>query len=478
MTNINVLFLAAEADPFIKVGGLGDVAGSLPHAVRQYSSDFDVRLMIPLHNKMRMNDLDLREVAIVEVDRLDKKIPAKILLANYDGVPVYFVDGAPISSAANVYSPDMSVDGEKYTFFSLAALEFIRQSDWKPDIIHANDWHTAPAVHALRQLYIGTPLAQIKTIIGIHNLPFMGGGAAPYLAAYGLYPSSHPNLPDWARQFPLPMGLAAADSIVAVSPTYAHELLTPEFGCGLQDFLRTRADILSGILNGLDMESWNPQMDSALDAQYSAGTLSLRAINKAAIQSNLSLPAIPHIPLLSVVTRMDPQKGVDIILDGLRLVADLPWQAVILGTGISHLEDAVRRLQDEFPDRVRAEIRFDATFSRQLYGGSDVLLMPSRYEPCGLAQMIAMRYGCIPLARATGGLKDTVRPYTDEFNGTGFLFSEATPMAFASALRQSLLVYHDQDRWQHLQLNGMALDFSWTRSAQVYADLYKRLLVS
>jgi starch synthase len=476
--SIKILFLAAEADPFIKVGGLGDVAGSLPGALRALSPQLDVRLCIPLHNNLKVDGFEIKPVASYSIMRGGQRVPVQVFETNYAGTPVYLVDGPPISSAQSVYSADMAIDGEKYTFFSLAALELIRHIRWQPGIIHANDWHTAPAVYALHQRLADPHYAWIKSIIEVHNLPFMGGGASPNLSAYGLHSSSNPHLPDWARHFPLPMALATADAIVAVSPAYALELLTPEFGCGLQDFLRTRADALSGILNGLDLELWDPRTDSALTANYDGASLERRASNKAKLQSSLGLPINPDIPLFAMITRMDPQKGVDIAVDGLRRIADQNWQAIILGTGIPYLESAVRSLQDEMPERVCAEIRYDAHLSRQIYAGADILLMPSRYEPCGLAQMIAMRYGCVPVGRATGGLNDTIRGYTDTVSGTGFLFNEASPEAFANCLREALLVFSDKDRWLRLQHNGMSQDFSWENAARQYQDLYLQLLAN
>jgi starch synthase len=476
--SIKILFLAAEADPFIKVGGLGDVAGSLPKALRALSPHLDVRLCIPRHKNLKLDGFEVKPGPVYSVVRSGKEVPVQIFETFHDGTPVYFIDGQPISSADSVYSADMATDGEKYTLFSLAALELIRHSRWQPNILHANDWHTAPAVYALHNRLSDPHYAWIKSIIEVHNLPFMGGGAAPYLSAYGLFPCSNPHLPDWARHFPLPMALAVSDAIVAVSPAYARELMTPEFGCGLQDFLRTRADVLSGILNGLDLDLWDPRTDSALTANYDDASLDRRAVNKAALQSSLGLPVNPDVPLLAMITRMDPQKGCDIAVEGLRHVADLEWQAVFLGTGISYLESAVRSLQDEMPGRVCAEIRYDAQLSREIYGGADLLLMPSRYEPCGLAQMIAMRYGCVPLGRATGGLTDTIRGFTDAVNGTGFLFDEASPDAFSNCLREALQVYGDNERWLRLQRNGMSRDFSWANAARQYFDLYQHLLAS
>jgi starch synthase len=475
---VKVLFLAAEADPFVKVGGLGDVAGSLPGALRVLSRQLDIRLCIPKHKSLNLDGLEIKPAATFSISRSGKFVPVQVFEAEYSGGVVYLIDGPPISAAESVYSSDMASDGEKYTFFSLAALELIRHIRWQPNIIHANDWHTAPAVYALRQRLSDPHYAWIKSIIEIHNLPFMGGGASPYLGAYGLYPSSNPSLPDWARHFPLPMALAEADAIVAVSPAYASELLTPEFGCGLQDFLRTRVDVLSGILNGLDLKMWDPRTDPALNVNFDALTLEHRVENKTGLQAALGLPVNPDVPLLAMITRMDPQKGVDIAVEGLRRSVDQSWQAVILGTGIPYLEDSVRSLQDEFPEQVVAEIRYDAHLSREIYGSADILLMPSRYEPCGLAQMIAMRYGCVPLGRATGGLTDTIHAFTDTVSGTGFLFEEASVEAFANCLTEALLVFRDKDRWASLQQNGMSQDFSWENAARQYSDLYNRLLVN
>lgn len=472
---LNVMFLAAEADPFVKVGGLGDVAGALPRALRNLSSDMDVRLVIPHHPVLNLDGFELRPAADFAVHRGSGWVMARAFETRLQGLPVYLIDGAPISTAASVYSSDMSVDGEKYAFFSLAALELARHLRWSPQVLHANDWHTAAAVYALSLRRGDSEFAWMKSIMCVHNLPFMGGGAGPSLSAYGLHSAASPGLPEWARHFPLPMGLAAADAIVAVSPAYAHEMLTPEYGCGLQDFLRTRAGSISGVLNGIDTDEYDPATDPALTVNYTPDAVNARGANKIALQTALALPAGPDFPLLGLVSRMDPQKGVDIAIAGLRLAADLPWQAVLLGTGIDYLEREAAALERDFPERVRAVARYDAALSRQIYAGADVLMMPSRYEPCGLAQMIAMRYGCAPLVRETGGLGDTVRPYTDLDNGTGFLFKEASAQAFADSLAEALALYENKERWRALQQNGMAQDFSWERSARAYETLYRKL---
>ncbi|MRR31116.1 glycosyltransferase, partial [bacterium] len=266
-----------------------------------------------------------------------------------------------------------------------------------------------------------------------------------------------------------------ADLINAVSPGYAKEILTPEFGCGLQDFLKTRQNALTGILNGLDQVDWDPMTDTTIINRYDRTDLRQKSSNKAALQAEFELPIDSEMPLLVMITRMDQQKGVDIAIEGLRLAADLNWQAIILGTGDPLLETSCRSLESEFPDRVRASIRFDVSLSRRMYAGGDILLMPSRYEPCGLAQMIAIRYGTIPLARATGGLRDTITDDPTMAKSTGFLFEDARPEAFAESLRRAIYAFPDREIWSQIQMRGMAQDFSWEKSAMEYTELYTKL---
>jgi len=473
---LHILFLAAEAEPFVKIGGLADVAGSLPLALRSLSREathavaLDVRLVLPLHHAIRTESIPLRKVAEFSVTRRGGKIPAKVYETNMDGMPVYFIDGEPISKAASVYSLDPAQDREKFTFFSMAALEMARHLDWQPDIIHANDWHTALAIYALHSRRTDPELAQLRSVLTLHNLPYMGGDGTDVLAAYGLNPPSDDALPDWARTQPLPLGLWAADAVVPVSPGYAREILTPDFGCGLDNFLRHRSDSITGILNGLDLAAWDPKTDKSLDANFSGEDLSRRAANKAALQKQLGLKEELRIPILAMIGRIDPQKGVDITLEVLRQLTERAWQFVILGSSEPALENAARNLQAEYPERVRAEIRYDAPLSRLIYSGADMFLMPSRYEPCGLAQMIAMRYGCIPVVHATGGLKDTVQE-----GKNGFLFQRAEAGSMLEALRRALSVYANPEKWEHIQRSGMQEDFSWPPSAARYASLYRSL---
>jgi starch synthase len=482
---MKILFMAAEADPFVKMGGLGDVAGSLPQALRALSqkgkngeptSDggADVRLVIPFHGVISRQDHVFRPAGSFSVPHPGGSIRAEAFETDLNGLPVYLISGPPIPKEAPVYSTDASVDGLKYTFFSLAALKLTQILGWAPDIIHANDWHTAPAIYAL-SLKLNAFNINAATLLGLHNLPYLGVGAGPGLEAFGLPPASGSLLPKWARQLPLPLGLLTTDHIVTVSPTYAQEILTPEFGSGLEDFLNTRLDSISGILNGIDVSYWDPEKDPAIEANYSKDSLSLRMANKTALVRELSLNLDPKIPLLAMISRMDPQKGVDLVPGALRALKNTEWQAVILGTGVPELEKAMRGLETEFPKRVRAVIRFDTKLSRRIYSGADALLIPSRYEPCGLAQMVAMRYGCVPVARSTGGLRDTIRDYSQAGESTGFLFKQASSKDLAGTLQRMLQVYAEPQAWQELQKHGMSQDFSWERSAREYLNLYQIL---
>jgi starch synthase len=477
-SKLNILFVASEVDPLVKVGGLGDVAGSLPAFLRQIPAsvglpELDVRLAIPFHPSIRHKVTDARLVAEFVVPHPSGPLPAQAYLMEVKGVPVYLISGAYIPEEGPVYSTDHRVDALKYVFFSLAVLELPKALNWPIDILHANDWHTALSPYVLSLRKKQDPFYQSTgSILSVHNLPFMGAGAEKVVGEFGIPPARDPNMPVWSWQIPLPMGLKAADKIVAVSPTYAEEILTPEFGCDLQDFLKTRRNALSGILNGLDTKNWDPQTDAEIPARFSVDDLPARATNKLALQAEFKLASDVDVPLLILIGRFDRQKGVDIALNGLKLVKDLPWQIIMLGTGDPLLEESAHRMEAELPGKVRAALRYDAFLARRMYAGGDILLMPSRYEPCGLAQMIAMRYGCLPMARATGGLRDTITDNPTGKTSTGFLFATASPEAFAKSLVRALEQYKNHETWQAMQLRAMLQDFSWQKSAIDYAKIY------
>lgn len=465
---INVLFLAAEADPFIKVGGLGDVAGVLPRELRALSTDelkLDVRLVLPKHPAVKAENL--RPVELFSVPRGGSEVGVEAFESSLDGMPVYFIDGDPIRANGSVYSLDAKLDAEKYAFFSIAAVELTRHINFQPDVIHANDWHTALSVYVNLTKRWEAGAKHVAGIVTLHNLPFMGSDIGAILESYGIK-LAQTDLPDWARVLPLPLGMWASDAIVAVSPGYAGEVLTEEFGCGLQEFLSQRRETLSGILNGIDTVSFDPSVDKALGVNYSIETLKLRAENKELLQGKLGLERNPHIPLVGIISRMDVQKGIDLAVSALKSMKNSTFQAVILGTGDPKLEESARELQNLFPDKIKTETRFDASLARQIYAGADMILMPSRYEPCGLAQMIAMRYGCVPVVRAVGGLKDTVIQ-----GETGFVFEKAHHLSLAGSVKTAIKTYEDREKWSTLQQHGMMRDFSWKASAQKYLELYE-----
>ncbi len=481
---LNVLFLAAEADPFVKIGGLGDVAGALPTAISNFSQneahiyEIDIRLVLPFYPVIKQKIKNPKFLGKLPVHKTTDEELCDVYLDESQIYPVYLLDGDPIRKSAEVYNSNPILDSEKFTFFSLAALSLPDFLNWKVDILHCNDWHTAIAIYALQSIRKTSQfLRNTKTVHTLHNLPYMGTGSEPALLSYGIKPAKSSTLPYWARHTPLPLGLLYADKIVAVSPNYAQEIITPDFGCGLEDFLKSRKAKITGIINGLDYEKWDPTSDPVIKANYSIDSLIQRKTNKTYLQKKFKIDVDDRIPLLSIVSRMDPQKGIDIALEGLRRTQEKHWQAIILGTGNSDVEKLACTLENELPKRVRSIIDYDSKLANQLYAGADIFLMPSRYEPCGLSQLIAMRYGCVPIARATGGLVNTIKHVSHKIDGgTGFLFDKPYPSTFARTLTRSLRLFKDNQFWQKIQINGMTSNFSWENSAAKYIELYRVLV--
>ncbi len=468
---MRVLFLAAEAAPLVKVGGLGDVAGELPPALRRLG--VELRLMLPFHRSIDRDALPLELIAEFEIDRNLLGLPAKVWRTNLTHGPVELLDGEPIRRAQGVYG-DHEHELEKFLFSSMAALRACEAQAWKPDILHAHDWHAAFAVIWLASQRAGNAFwSRTRTLLTIHNLGYHGDESSSMLDAYGLSPPSSEAMPAWARNRPLAMGLAAADWISTVSQTYAREILEPAYGHGLEGLLRIRNDRLVGILNGIDQNIWDPSQDEALPDRFSMDTLDRRRAMKSALQEELGLPVDPQVPLMAMVTRMDHQKGVDLAFEALDGLHSKPWQFVVLGSGDVNLEALAREFGQRHPGNSRMILRFDPPLARRIYAGADMILLPSRYEPSGLAQMIGMRYGCVPVARATGGLKDTVIDETSGDSANGFLFGLAHADSLRAALERAFVAHANSSRWRALQETGMSQDFGWSRPAQRYYELYR-----
>jgi len=457
----------------VKVGGLGDVAGSLPRALQALGHD--VRVALPDTTPVENEGFVPVPVGRFEVPSAAGPLRATASEVEADGLRFTLVGGDPIARDGRVYGRSIDEDGPKFAFFSRAALELCRALDWKPDLVHAHDSHAAPAAAWTATAGTADPFFRdTASLLTIHNLPYMGTGAGRALSDFG-FPVGGEGLPDWARGGLLPVGIAHADEISTVSPTYAREILTPEFGCGLETLLGSRSDRLSGILNGLELAAWDPETDEALPRRFGPSRLAARRENKARLQRELSLETTADAPLLGIVSRLDHQKGFDVAAPALRRWLESEGQIAVLGTGDPAIEGVLSGLSSEFPARCATRLRFDGALARRIYGGSDVFLIPSRYEPCGLTQMIAMRYGSVPVARRTGGLADTIRD-ADAPDGTGFLFRDLDAAAIDDALSRARAVLARPGAWRALVRRGMREDFSWTRSAQAYSDLYARAI--
>lgn len=488
---LKILFLAAEAAPLIKVGGLADVAGALPTEMRRRGHD--VRLVLPLHPSLRSRVTGLKAVARPAVSARGSMMQAEAYLTDLGGVPLYLIDGPPLRASDSIYHADAGRDAPKYVFFSLAALELARALGWKPDLVHTNDWHTAAA-----NLWLAGRGRQDRffkdacSVLSIHNLPYFGHNAGWALAQFGLgVPENKPPgkgaeadpsegdrfgaLPYWAFSTLLPLGIAAADMNITVSPSYAEEILTPEFGAGLEDYLRTQTDRLTGILNGLDTAAWDPAADPRLPQSFNNESIPLRAVSKAALQERLNLDPDPAVPLVGIISRLSEQKGIDLALPALECWCGRGNQAAILGAGDAWLEQQCQAFAARHRRRAAMETGYHDDLASLIYGGSDYLLIPSRYEPCGTTQMIAMRYGSLPIVRAVGGLKDTVQDLSGA-EGTGLVFTEASAPAAAMALGRAEELFHQKDRLAAAQARCMNMDFGWARPVEEYLAVYRRVL--
>ena len=478
--SLKVLFLASEADPFYKVGGLGDYAGSLPEALRSVGEKrglpIDIRVGLPFHKSIAVDSSGFRKVCDLKVPKQNGWAKGSAYLHTRNNIPYYFIRRAGKAGGfSSVYTNAPLQDARKYIFFSLASLELVKKIKWQPDIIHVNDWHTALAAYYLKHTLVKQPFYKsMRSLLVIHNLPFMGAGSEDALREFGLPPLQSEILPNWSKHFPLIMGLDSADEIASVSPSYMAELKEEEFGNGLKHYFIANKERTTGILNGIDTHVWNPAIDEWIPQTYDANALNLKVENKKQVLRTAGFDPDDPSPLLVAVTRLDIQKGTDLILSAIPQILDEKWKLIILGSGSADYEQSFANLQSRYPERIHVYLQFNPTLAHQLYAGGDIFLMPSRYEPCGLSQMIAMRYGCPPVARAVGGLRDTITT-TPEANRAGYLFTAASAKAFSAGLRQALHDFQDKQKWHTIRQNSMRKDFSWEKSALQYLQVYSDL---
>ena len=475
---MQIVFASAECAPFVKTGGLGDVAGSLPAALVRAGAE--VIVMVPKYATIKAEyKAQMEHFSDFYVSLGWRNEYCGLEKLEHDGVTYMFVDNERYF--ARDYPYGFFDDGERFAFFSKAITESLQHlpSGFECDILHCNDWQTALAPVFLREFYQGLPLYdRVKTVFSIHNVAFQGQFSDTVMEdilGVAHIPAAASQLRCDACSINYMLGaLRYADAITTVSPTYASEIQTPEFGEGLDGVLRERSYALQGILNGIDVAGFDPATDKRIAANYTVDDRAGKAVCKAKLQEELGLEVRDDRPLMVMVTRLTRQKGMDLVMYALDRILAGGVQVAVLGTGDRDYEDGLRYFQDKYPGTMAARIEFDPALSQRMYAAADMFLMPSKFEPCGLSQIIAMRYGTLPIVRETGGLKDTVIPY-NEFTGegTGFSFSNFNGDEMGDAVfRAARLFWDNRDAWNQLVTQAMSQDFSWTRSADKYLDLY------
>jgi starch synthase len=474
-----ILFVTSEAHPLIKTGGLADVSGSLPKSLLELGQD--IRIIMPNYQALnRPENIQFRctlRVNNTDVNILETRLPGSAVIVWLVDCPELFDHpGNPYHDEYGNAWPDIA---ERFALFCRIAVEIAMNRgylNWKPDIVHCNDWQSG-LVPSLLALEYSRP----ATVFTIHNMAYQG-----------LFPSatySYLNLPGqlWnpdGIEFHgmlsfLKGGLVYSDRITTVSPTYAEEIQTPDFGYGLEGLLSHRNDFLSGIINGIDIDHWDPATDTLIAEPYTIKDLHKKTLNKTALQTTVSLPVDKKIPVFGLISRLVEQKGIDLVLDCLPEMMELPLQFVLLGSGNKSYEQRLYNFADLYPEKISINIGYDEALSHQIEAGADIFLMPSRFEPCGLNQIYSQRYGTIPIVRKTGGLADTVDDTLPDTlrskTATGFVFNDATPGALMEAIKRALIIYSLPKSWRELQVNGMERDYSWKKSAQQYLSLYNHL---
>lgn len=483
MTELNIVFIASEATPLAKTGGLADVVGSLPHALQALGHK--VTVIMPFYRQ----HLALHQIEVVPLpqsiemwaDGIQRHCPLhEAKIANLHFI---LIEQDDLYNRAGLYGPAGSAYADnllRFVLFDRVALEVAAQLETAVDILHCHDWQTGLIPVLLKTQYQHHHrIAKAKTVFTIHNLAYQGVFPSEWVHRLGL-PSHyyHPEGYEFHHQINcMKGGIESADAITTVSPTYAEEIMTPEYGCELDGFLHNHADRITGVVNGLDIENWNPLSDTTIAAPYGAGKIAGKKKCKKALQEDLGLNIAAKLPLLTLISRLADQKGIDLVLANAKLWLKRGYQLVILGSGDNTSEQALTQLAATHPRQMYFHCGFSEALARQIYAAGDIFLMPSRFEPCGLSQLMAMRYGNVPVVRATGGLKDTVMDYNqDPSHATGFHFLEANAFAFDIAVEQAVATYQDATTWSRIRTRGLKRNSSWQASAQTYATLYQHLL--
>ncbi len=474
-----ILFVTSEAHPLIKTGGLADVSGSLPKALAELGED--VRIIMPNYQSIKTTE-EVRYLSTVHVNNyavniLETRLPGTSVIVwlvdapeffNFPGNPYVDAQGKPWANSA-----------ERFALFCRIVVEVAMNRswlDWKPDVVHCNDWQSG-LVPALLSLEHSRP----ATVFTLHNMAYQGlFPSKTYLSLNLPGQLWHPYGIEFHDMLSfLKGGLVYSDRITTVSPTYAKEIQTAEFGYGLEGLLSYRKDFLTGIINGIDADQWNPETDANISQTFNRQTIHKKGLNKTALQEKLSLPVNKNIPVFALISRLVEQKGIDLILECLPEMLTHPLQFVLLGSGNKGFEQRLYNFSESHPDKISITIGYDEALAHLIEAGADIFLMPSRFEPCGLNQIYSQRYGTIPIVRNTGGLADTVVdtvPETlDNNTATGIVFDEASPGALMEAIKRSLVLYHHPKTWKKLQTNGMKKDYSWSKSAEQYMALYSHL---
>jgi starch synthase len=479
---MKILFVASEVTPFAKTGGLADVTAALPKTLKALGHD--VRIMMPFYSVVEKGGMAVRKgrkSASVVVDGVERK--GFLRQASLGEIPVYLIENREYFARDELYgtpSGDYPDNAERFSFFCRCVLELLKKMDFRPDIIHCHDWQTALIPHYLKHERKNDPFfTRTGVIFTIHNLAYQGLFPPEALKPMGLSKSCFniDGFEFYGKINLLKGGILAADSVTTVSEAYCREIQTPEMGCGLHGVLQNRKSDLHGILNGLDYEEWNPAVDKDIMKNYSPASLSGKVVDKIGLQRLMGLTSSPEIPLFGMVSRMVAHKGFDLIAELLPKIAKTQMQLVLLGTGEERYLKALKEVRAGGARNIAFVTGFDHALAPKIYAGCDMFLMPSFFEPCGLGQLIAMRYGTVPVVRRTGGLADSVfDPQDNDKSPNGFVFDDYTPDALWEAITRAIKAYEDRAFWKKLMRRGMSCDYSWQNSVHKYVELYKKAL--